>query len=130
MTIPAEARFIKSHEYVLPQGGTAAIGISRYAADQLGDVVFVETPAVGTQLKKGASFGVVESVKAVSDLYAPVDGTVVAVNEALTEEPGLVSEDPFGRGWIVKVELADAAQLESEDLMAPGAYEGFVGEAH
>lgn len=130
MTIPAEARFIKSHEYVIPQGDTAAIGISRYAADQLGDVVFVETPAVGTQLKKGASFGVVESVKAVSDLYAPVDGTVVAVNEALTEEPGLVSEDPFGQGWIVKVELADAAQLESEDLMAPGAYEGFVGEAH
>lgn len=130
MTIPASARFIKSHEYVLPQGGQAAIGISRYAADQLGDVVFVEVPALGTQLKKGQSFGVVESVKAVSDLYSPVDGTVVAVNDALNEEPGFVSEDPYGKGWIVKVELADPAQLESEELMAPGAYEGFVGEQH
>jgi glycine cleavage system H protein len=127
MNVPASARFIESHEYVIPEGEKGTIGISKYAAEQLGDVVFVELPAVGTPLKKGATFGVVESVKAVSDLYAPVDGEVVEVNSRLTDEPGLVSEDPFGQGWMLKVKLADAGQLEATGLMNPEAYESFAG---
>lgn len=127
MTIPANARFIKSHEYLIPGDGGYNVGISQYASEQLGDVVFVELPSVGTQLKKGQSFGVVESVKAVSDLYAPVDGTVVAVNDALTADPGLVSEDPFGKGWMLRLQ-ADAGQVSGTDLMDPAAYETFVGE--
>lgn len=128
MNVPAELRFVKSHEYVLPQGDTVLVGISGYAADQLGDVVFVELPPVGTQLKKGQSFGVVESVKAVSDLYAPIDGEVTGVNDALNAEPALVNEDPFGRGWMLRVKAKDAAQLQGPEFMAPAAYETFTGE--
>lgn len=127
MTVPANARFIKTHEYLIPGEGGYNVGISQYAADQLGDVVFVELPSVGATLKKGQSFGVVESVKAVSDVYAPVDGTIVAVNEALVNDPGLVSEDPFGKGWIIRLQ-ADAGAMSGGDLMEPAAYEAFVGE--
>ncbi|HEY9722537.1 MAG TPA: glycine cleavage system protein GcvH [Oscillatoriaceae cyanobacterium] len=126
--IPAETRFVKSHEYVLPQPDGVLVGISGYAADQLGDVVFVELPPVGTKLKKGASFGVVESVKAVSDLYAPIDGEVVAVNDALNAEPALVNEDPCGRGWMLRVKASDAAQIQGPEFMAPADYDKFTGE--
>lgn len=128
MTAPANARFIKTHEYLLPEpDGTVKVGISAYAADQLGDVVFVELPAVGTTLTAGQSFGVVESVKAVSDLYAPVDGTVTALNPRLVEEPGLVSEDAFGDGWMLALRPADPTSLQGEALMDPAAYEAFTG---
>lgn len=123
MSNPTDARFTKTHEYIRPDG---SVGISRHATEQLGDVVFVELPAVGATLKKGQSFGVVESVKAVSDLYAPVDGTVTEVNAALTEEPGLVSEEPFGRGWMLKLTPADASQLD--ELMTPDAYATFAAD--
>lgn len=127
MTLPAEIRFVPSHEYLVPGADATTIGISRYAAEQLGDVVFVELPAVGRKIAKGESFGVVESVKAVSDLYAPIDGEITAVNERLNAEPGLVGEDPYGQGWIVKIRAADASQLAADGLMDATAYEAFVG---
>ena len=127
MTLPTGIRFVQSHEYMVPGADGATIGISKYAAEQLGDVVFVELPAVGRKVAKGESFGVVESVKAVSDLYAPLDGEIVATNEALTGEPGLVGEDPFGRGWIVKIRPSDEAQLTAAGTMDAAAYDAFVG---
>lgn len=126
MNVPANARFSETHEVIVPNGELAALGISQHAVDQLGDVVFVEVPAVGTQLKKGQSFGVVESVKAVSDLYAPVDGEVVEVNQALVEEPALVGTGVTAQGWLLRMRIADPAQLEG--LMAPAAYETFAGD--
>lgn len=125
MTMPANARFTETHEVIVPNGDRATVGISQHAIEQLGDVVFVELPAVGTALKKGQSFGVVESVKAVSDLYAPVDGEVAEINQALVDEPGLVTEGVAGQGWLLKMKVADAGQLEA--LMTPSAYEGFAG---
>ena len=125
MNVPANARFSETHEVIVPEGDRAAVGISQHAVEQLGDVVFVEVPAVGTQLKKGQSFGVVESVKAVSDLYAPVDGEVLEVNQALVDEPALVAEGVSGQGWLFRMRVADASQLEG--LMAPDAYETFAG---
>lgn len=125
---PSNARFVKTHEYLIPEAdGTVRIGITPYAADQLGDVVFVELPAVGTALTPGQSFGVVESVKAVSDLYAPVAGTVAAVNERLADEPALVSEDAFGDGWMLKIAPANPADVSGPDLLTPEAYEAFTG---
>ena len=125
MNVPANARFTETHEVIVPEGDRAAVGISQHAVEQLGDVVFVEVPAVGTQLKKGQAFGVVESVKAVSDLYAPVDGEVLEVNQALVDEPALVAEGVSGQGWLLRMRVADAGQLEG--LMAPDAYENFAG---
>jgi glycine cleavage system H protein len=127
MTLPADIRFVQSHEYTVPGPDGVMVGISKYAAEQLGDVVFVELPQVGRKLAKGESFGVVESVKAVSDLYAPVDGEVVAVNEALAAEPGLVGEDPYVRGWVVKIRPSDASQVGGPGTMDAAAYETFVG---
>jgi glycine cleavage system H protein len=126
MNVPANARFTETHEVIVPDGDRATVGISQHAVEQLGDVVFVEVPAVGTALKKGQSFGVVESVKAVSDLYAPVDGEVVEVNPALVEEPGLVSEGVSGQGWLLRMRVADAGQLDA--LMDAAAYETFAGD--
>lgn len=127
MTLPADIRFVQSHEYMVPGPDGITVGISKYAAEQLGDVVFVELPAVGRKLSKGDSFGVVESVKAVSDLYAPVDGEIVAANDALTAEPGLVGEDPFGRGWVVKIKPNDPSQVTAGGTMDAAAYDVFVG---
>ncbi len=100
--------FTKEHEWVKVEGDIATIGITKHAAEQLGDIVFVETPEVGTEVEAGGEAGVVESVKAASDVYAPVSGEVVEVNEALAEEPGKVNEDPEGEAWFFKVKLADA----------------------
>jgi glycine cleavage system H protein len=128
MSVMQGARYTQSHEYVVKAGEEVVVGITPYAAAQLGDVVFVELPAVGTRLSKGQSFGVVESVKAVSDLYAPIDGEVVAVNEAVVEEPALIGEDAQGRGWMLRVRPADWGQLEGSDLMTADQYESFSGE--
>lgn len=119
-------RFSKDHEWVRVDGNTARIGISDYAQAQLGDVVFVELPEVGKVLKKGAEAAVVESVKAASEVYAPVGGTVTAVNAALVDDPATVNADPMGAGWFVEVTLADAAELD--DLMDEAAYGAFVAE--
>jgi glycine cleavage system H protein len=112
MAYPDDLRYSKEHEWVRAEGSRATIGITSFAADELGDIVFVELPDVGAALKQFATFGVVESVKAVSDLYVPVSGDVVEVNEALRDAPELLNSDPFGEGWILKVELADPAELD------------------
>jgi glycine cleavage system H protein len=117
-------RFTKDHEYVRVEEGLATIGISDHAQQQLGDIVFVELPKLGAKLAKGASAAVVESVKAASDVYCPVAGEVVAVNDATTSEPSLINEDAQGRGWLFKVRLADANALDG--LMDDAAYAEFL----
>ena len=112
MDVPDDLRYTQDHEWLRVEGEEATVGITAYAADQLGDVVFVELPAVGTALSEHQSFGVVESVKAVSDLYAPLAGEVVAVNEELTSRPELVNSDPYGDGWMLRVRLEGSADTD------------------
>ncbi|TFH85471.1 glycine cleavage system protein GcvH [Billgrantia azerbaijanica] len=124
-TIPANLRYNDSHEWVLDNGdGTATIGITDHAQEALGDVVFVELPEVGRTLEKGEEFGVIESVKAASDLYAPVAGDIVEVNEALEDAPETVNETPYGDGWLMKVRLADASDID--ELLDADAYQALV----
>src|SRR5436309_12161914 len=118
---PEDSRYAKSHEYVHVEGDVGTIGISDYAQKELGDVVFVELPQVGTQLEAGDELGSIESVKAVSELFAPVTGEVVEVNEALSVKPELVNTDPYGDGWMVKIRLSDASEVD--ELMAADEYE-------
>jgi len=118
--VPDDLRYLESHEWVRTDDGTARVGITEFAQDELGDVVFVELPDEGDELSAGEEFGVVESIKAVSDIYAPVSGTVAAVNEALFDQPELVNEDPFGEGWMLEVEPADESELD--DLLDADAY--------
>ena len=118
--VPDDCRYLESHEWVRAEDGHAHIGITDFAQDELGDVVFVELPEAGEDLRKDEDFGVVESIKAVSDVYAPVSGTVVAANDALVAEPELLNEDPFGDGWMLEVDLADESELD--DLLSPGEY--------
>ena len=117
-------RFTRDHEYVKVEGAKATIGISDYAQQQLGDVVFVELPAVGAKFAKGAAAAVVESVKAASDVYCPVAGEVVAVNDGVTKEPSLINEDSQGRGWLFKLKLANPADADA--LMDEAAYAEFL----
>ena len=117
-------RYSKSHEYVRVEGGTGIVGITDYAQSQLGDVVFVELPPIGQSLSKGAEAATVESVKAASEVNAPVSGTVVDVNSALADSPGLVNEDPSGKGWFLKIKLSDATELDR--LMDEDAYREFL----
>ncbi len=117
--------YTKDHEYVRVDGDTATVGITDYAQQQLGDVVFVELPSVGREIKQGAEAAVVESVKAASEVYAPVSGEIVAVNEALIGTPGTVNEDPEGKGWFMKIKLKDSAELAG--LMDAAAYKTFTG---
>ncbi len=119
-----ETRFTKDHEYVRVEGDVAVVGISDHAQAQLGDVVFVELPAVGAELAKGDSAAVVESVKAASDVFAPVSGEVVEVNKDVDAEPGLINQDAMGRGWIFKIKLADPKELAS--LLSEADYEAFL----
>ena len=117
-------RYTKSHEYVRVEGSTGVVGITDYAQSQLGDVVFVELPPVGERLSKGAEAATVESVKAASEVNAPVSGEVVEVNSALADSPGLANEDPSGKGWFLKIKLTDATELDS--LMDEDAYREFL----
>src|SRR6056297_1750608 len=110
--VPDDRKYLESHEWVESDADTARIGISDFAQDELGDVVFVELPDEGDELTADEEFGVVESIKAVSDIYAPVSGTVTAVNDALADQPELVNEDPFGEGWMLEVEVADASERD------------------
>jgi glycine cleavage system H protein len=119
-TLPDDRRYSREHEWVRVDGSVAVIGITSFAADELGDIVYVELPEVGAGLSQFASFGVVESVKAVSDLFAPVSGAVTEVNDALRASPELLNTDPFGEGWIAKLTLADDAELEK--LLDAAAY--------
>jgi glycine cleavage system H protein len=126
-TYPADLRYTQEHEWARLEGQRARVGITHYAQDQLGDVVFVELPKVGAKVTQMQSFGVVESVKAVSDLFAPLSGVVAEVNEELTREPERVNRDPYGTGWLVVIELANAA--EAEKLMTAQQYEEFLKTA-
>jgi glycine cleavage system H protein len=121
---PDELRYRDSHEWIRPTDGR--VGITAFAQDELGDVVFVELPDAGEETAAGEPFGVVESIKAVSDLYAPVSGTITAVNDDLASAPELVNEDPYGGGWMVEVEVASGL----DDLLAPGEYREQTGANH
>jgi glycine cleavage system H protein len=117
-------RYTRTHEYVRAEGGMGIVGITDYAQSQLGDVVFVELPPVGEKLSKGGQAATVESVKAAAEVNAPVSGEVVEVNSALADSPGLVNEDPAGKGWFLKIKLTDASELDS--LMDEDAYQELV----
>ncbi len=123
-----EYRYSNTHEYVKVEGNVGYVGLSAYAQEQLGDIVFVEMPEIGREVKKGEVFGVVESVKAVSDCYSPVSGKVVKVNEALMDAPETINQDPHGDGWIMAVELGDQSELET--LMDGETYEKSPKEHH
>ncbi len=126
MEIPQGLKYSKEHEWVATEDSVATIGITDHAQDQLGEIVYVELPSVGDKISKDDPFGVVESVKAVSDIYAPVSGTVIEINEELPESPEVVNEDPYGAGWLIEVEPTDARQIEQ--LMAAADYEKLVQE--
>ncbi len=123
---PSDRKYRKSHEWVLVDGEVGTIGISSHAQSELGDIVFVDLPEKGVELAAGDEFGTIESVKAVSELYAPVSGEVVEVNDALGDEPELVNSDPFGGGWMIKIKVSDASQLD--ELMGEGDYKAYVDE--
>ena len=122
--IPEDNRYAKSHEYAHPEGDVALVGITEYAQKELGDVVMVELPTVGTQVDANEEMGSIESVKAVSDLFAPVSGEIIEINEALTDKPELVNTDPYGDGWLVKIRMSDASELD--ELMAADEYDEYI----
>jgi glycine cleavage system H protein len=126
MSIPKELRYSKEHEWVSQEGSTAKIGITHFAQAELGDIVFVELPSVGDELKADEPFGSVESVKTVSELYAPISGKVVAVNEELEDSPEFVNESPYEKAWMVEIEPSNSSELEN--LMDSGAYEEMIKE--
>ena len=121
MTYPANLKYTETHEYAKVEGNKAYVGITNYAQDQLGDIVFVELPEVGRVVKKGEVFSTVESVKAVSDCYAPVSGKIVEVNSKLSDSPELLNQDPHGEGWICAIEMSDPSELGK--LMDSASYE-------
>jgi glycine cleavage system H protein len=126
MNFPDALKYTKDHEWLKVEGGIGTVGITEYAQGELGDVVFVELPAVGSTVKAHASFGTIEAVKAVSDLYAPVSGTVSEVNAELAKTPEIVNKDPYGKGWMVKIRIADASEVSS--LLDAAAYRGIVAK--
>jgi glycine cleavage system H protein len=125
MSYPDTYKYTKEHEWVHAEGGSATIGITNHAQHELGDIVFVELPKSGTQVKKGDTIGSVESVKAVSDIYSPVSGEIVAVNELLSQQPEKLNEDPHGVAWLAKLKLS--APEEIKDLMSAADYQTYVG---
>ncbi|HHM01737.1 MAG TPA: glycine cleavage system protein GcvH [Caldithrix abyssi] len=125
MNIPDDLKYTKDHEWVRLEGDTATVGITDYAQGELGDVVFVELPAVGDQVSANDTFGTIEAVKAVADLYSPLDGEVVEVNEALEDAPDTVNNDPYGAGWMVKVKVADSGAYEN--LLSADDYREHIG---
>lgn len=126
MNTPKELKYSKDHEWIRLEGNRAVIGITDFAQSQLGDVVFVEVPEVGAEVAAGDGFSVVESVKAVSDIYAPLTGKVVEVNEALTDAPEIVNQDPYGDGWVAVIEMSDSSELDS--LLDSEEYEKLAAE--
>jgi glycine cleavage system H protein len=118
--VPDDRRYVETHEWARQDDGTVRIGITDFAQDELGDIVFVELPEAGEEVARDGEFGVIESIKAVSDLYAPVGGTVTDANDRLVDEPELVNEDPFGDGWMIELEMADEEEFDA--LLTPGEY--------
>jgi len=126
MSYPEKYRYTKEHEWVLIEGATGTIGITDHAQHELGDIVYVDLPKVGQKVEKGQSFGSVESVKAVSDIYSPVTGEVAAINDLLTASPEKLNEDPHGAGWLIKVNVGSADEVK--DLMSAEDYQNYAGE--
>ena len=126
MSVPTDLKYTKEHEWVRIEGDTATFGVTDHAQEALGDIVFVELPEVGRNVDAGEAYGVVESVKAVSDVYAPVAGEVIEINEALEGEPDLVNSDPYGAGWIIKVKISE--NNADTELMNSEAYTAFLDE--
>jgi glycine cleavage system H protein len=124
VSAPSDLHYTRDHEWIRVDGDEATVGITQYAADQLGDIVFVELPEAGRDLEEAKPFGVVESVKAVSDLFAPISGEVTSTNDALANEPELVNRDPYGAGWMVRMTVADPVQLD--DLLDGAGYDELV----
>jgi glycine cleavage system H protein len=124
---PKDLKYDREHEWVRLEGGIAVMGISHFAQDQLGEVVYVDLPTAGVVLSAGDSFGEIESVKSVSELFSPVSGEIVEVNDALSDTPETVNEDPYGDGWMIKVSLSDPSQVDA--LMDADGYEAFLAEA-
>jgi glycine cleavage system H protein len=125
---PEDLRYSESDEWVRREDGDVVCGVTAYAAEQLGDIVYLQLPAAGAQLTRGEAFGEIESVKAVSDLFSPVSGEVLAVNEELDRDPGVINRDPYGEGWIVRVRLSDPGEYDS--LLDAAAYERNTTERH
>ena len=124
MMVDADAKYLKSHEWVKQDGSVYSVGLSAYALEQLGDIVYIEFPQVGVEFKKEDAFGVIESVKTASDLYMPLTGKVVQVNEELPDNPDILSKDAYGAGWLIKVEASDPAELET--LLDAAGYQKFL----
>jgi len=124
MNIPADLKYTEDHEWVRVEGDSVVVGVTDFAQGELGDVVFVEIETEGEELDKGETFGTVEAVKTVSDLFMPVGGEVSEVNEELADEPELVNKDPYGKGWMVKIKVADSSELE--DLMSAEDYQKMI----
>jgi glycine cleavage system H protein len=126
MTFPEDLKYTKDHEWILLNGDTGTVGITDYAQGELGDVVFVELPAVGKVLRAQESFGTIEAVKAVSDLYAPVSGIISAINKDLEKSPETVNKDPYGKGWMVKLKISDPSELSG--LLDAAGYRALIGK--
>lgn len=126
MTFPDDLKYSKEHEWVKVEGNVATIGITDYAQEQLGEIVFVELPSEGEEFSKEDVFGVVESVKSVSDIYAPVSGRVIEANDPLTDGPEILNEDSYGEGWIIRMEMSDTKELK--ELMSAKEYEAYIKE--
>ena len=126
MNVPKELKYTKDHEWAKIQGSSAVVGITDYAQEKLGSIVFVDLPAHGKSFQKGETLVTVDSVKAVAEIYAPLSGPVEAVNESLKELPEAINSDPYGEGWVVKLKIANPAELES--LLTPESYEAFLAE--
>ena len=124
MNVPEELKFTKDHEWIKVEGSEALVGITDYAQSELGEIVFVELPAVGEAKERETVFGTVEAVKAVSDLFMPVSGEVVSVNSALEDKPELINEDPYEAGWMIRISIKDESQLDA--LMTAGQYAAFI----
>jgi glycine cleavage system H protein len=125
MSIPTNLKYTKEHEWIRIEGEMAFVGITDFAQSELGEIVFVEVETVGETLAAGEVFGTVEAVKTVSDLYLPIDGKVIEFNEELEDAPELVNDDPFGKGWMIKLEIIDASQIEG--LLSAAEYEALIG---
>ena len=125
MSIPTNLKYTKEHEWIRIEGEMAFVGITDFAQSELGEIVFVEVETVGETLAAGEVFGTVEAVKTVSDLYLPIDGKVIEFNEELEDAPELVNDDPFGKGWMIKLEITDASQIEG--LLSAAEYESLIG---
>ena len=124
MSIPAEIKYTKEHEWISLDGEVAMIGITDHAQSQLGDIVFVELPDVDSEINQNDTFGVIEAVKTVADLFAPVKGLIIELNSSLEDSPDLINSDPYGAGWIIKVKVSDSNQYD--DLMSSDEYEEFI----